>query len=248
MSNVSICLNYQLRGDTPLSSAPAPADKTASDQLALRRSQSLTSIVQTEIERLILQGELAPDTRINELGLATQLGVSRGPVREACRTLQASGLIESKPNRGFFVRLLTTEEAIEAYHTRAAIIAYAGMTLAPIITQSQLETLRDLLDKMDAVVSRGEVETYDPINLEFHDSILQMAGNERLRQTYHDLLREQHMFRHRGLSHGDNLLVSNREHRLIVDSLAKGDAASAFNSMRDHVLHGMQRMLKADSQ
>ena len=231
-----------------MSSASASADKTASDQLALRRSQSLTSIVQAEIERLILQGELAPDTRINELGLAERLGVSRGPVREACRTLQAFGLVESKPNRGFFVRLLTAEEAIEAYHARAAIIAYAGMTLAPIIEQPQLETLYHLLDQMDAVVGRGEVGTYDPINLKFHDSILRMAGNERLRQTYRDLLREQHLFRHRGLSHGDNLAVSNREHRLIVDSLAKGDATAAFNSMRDHVLLGMQRMLDADSE
>ena len=229
-----------------MSSAPASSDKSASDQLALCRSQSLTSIVQAEIERLILQGELAPDTRINELGLAEQLGVSRGPVREACRTLQASGLVESKPNRGFFVRLLTTEEAIEAYHARAAVIAYAGMTLAPIIEQPQLETLYKLLDQMDAVVNRGEVSTYDPINLEFHDSILRMAGNERLRQTYRDLLREQHLFRHRGLSHGDNLTVSNREHRFIVDSLAKGDATEAFNSMRDHVLLGMQRMLDAE--
>ncbi len=231
-----------------MSSVPASDDKNVTDQLALRRSQSLTSIVQLEIERLILQGELAPDTRINELSLANQLGVSRGPVREACRTLQALGLIESKPNRGFFVRLLTTKEAIEAYNTRAAIIAYAGMTLAPVIEQPQLELLNHLLDKMDTVVSRGEVGTYDPINLEFHDSILRMAGNERLRQTYHDLLREQHLFRHRGLSDGDNLAVSNREHRLIVDSLASKDANAAFNSMRDHVLLGMQRMLNAGSQ
>ncbi len=230
-----------------MSSVPASADQTASDQLALRRSQSLTSIVQAEIERQILHGELAPDTRINEMGLAEQLGISRGPIREACRALQASGLVESKPNRGFFVRLLTMEEAIEAYHARAAIIAYAGMTLAPVIEQPQLETLFDLLDQMDAVVCRGEVGTYDPINLEFHDCILRMAGNERLRQTYRDLLREQHLFRHRGLSHGDNLAVSNREHRLIVDSLAKGDAVAAFNSMRDHVLLGMQRMLNVDS-
>lgn len=203
--------------------------------------------MQTEIERLILQGELAPDTRINELGLAEQLGVSRGPVREACRTLQASGLVESKPNRGFFVRLLSKKEAIEAYHARAAVIAYAGMMLAPVIEQPQLDTLYDLLEQMDAVASRGEVRTYDPINLEFHDSILRMAGNERLRQTYNSLLREQHLFRHRGLSQGDNLSISNLEHRSIVDALAKGDAAESFDSMRDHVLLGMQRMLDADS-
>lgn len=231
-----------------MSSAPASADKTAIDQLEIRRSQSLTSIVQAEIERLILQGELAPDARINELELAERLGVSRGPIREACRTLQAFGLVESKPNRGFFVRLLTTEEAIEAYHARAAIIAYAGMTLAPVIEKPQLEILYGLLNQMDAVVSRGEVGTYDPINLEFHDTILRMAGNERLRQTYRDLLREQHLFRHRGLSYGDNLTVSNSEHRLIVDSLAKGDSTAAFNSMRDHVLLGMQRMLNTDSE
>lgn len=230
-----------------LSSIPPNNETSTADQLALRRSQSLTTIVLAEIERMILDGELAPDTRINELALAERLGVSRGPVREACRTLQSSGLVESKPNRGFFVRLLSTEEAIEAYHARAAVIAYAGMTLAPVITEQQIATLHGLLDAMDAVASSGEINAYDPINLQFHDTILQMAGNERLRQTYLDLLREQHLFRHRGLSFGDNLAISNQEHRAIVNSLANGDSIQAFTSMRDHVLSGMQRMLDADT-
>jgi len=230
-----------------LPSVSATADANASDQLALRRTQSLTTLVMAEIERMILARELAPDTRINEQALADRLGVSRGPVREACRTLQSSGLVESKPNRGFFVRVLSQQEAIEAYHARAAVIAYAGMTLAPVITKKQLSTLYNLLDAMDDVVSNGELSTYDPINLEFHDSILQMAGNARLRQTYQDLLREQHLFRHRGLSQGDNLKISNTEHRAIVSALAQGDPILSFNTMRDHVLFGMERMLMVKS-
>lgn len=223
------------------------ADENVSNQLAIRRGQSLTTLVLAEIERMILARELAPDTRINEQALAQRLGVSRGPIREACRSLQSSGLVESKPNRGFFVRELSQEEAVEAYHARAAVIAYAGMTLAPVITRKQIATLTEMLDAMDAVVSSGELDTYDPINLEFHDSILQMAGNQRLRQIYRDLLREQHLFRHRGLSHGNNLKISNTEHRAIVDSLVAGDHDLAFKTMRDHVLFGMQRMLDVDT-
>ena len=194
---------------------------------------------------MILDGELAPDARINEQALAQRLGVSRGPIREACRTLLSGGLIESKPNRGFFVRTLSETEAIEAYHARAAIIAYAGMTLATNISQDQLAQLHELLERMDEAAKTGEISAYDPINLEFHDAIMRMAGNGRLRKIYQDLLREQHLFRHRGLVYGNGLKVSNLEHRAIVDALASGDPQQAFVAMRDHVLGGMQRMLNA---
>lgn len=87
--------------------SPAAPGNEAAQQVALRRSQSLATLVLTEIERMILERVLAPDTRSNEQTLAQPLAVSRGPVREACRNLQASGLVESKPNRGFFVRVLS---------------------------------------------------------------------------------------------------------------------------------------------
>ena len=72
--------------------------------IALLQSSSLTSVVQQEIERRILQGELAPGAKLIEAELAAGLGVSRGPVREAFRMLEEAGLVRQEKNRGAFVR------------------------------------------------------------------------------------------------------------------------------------------------
>ena len=89
--------------------------------IALRRTQSLTAIVHREVERMILSGELKPGQRVNEQALAGRLGVSRGPIREALRALERSGLLTSVVNQGVFVReiadrLLQAQSAIPRCH------------------------------------------------------------------------------------------------------------------------------------
>src|SRR5258707_360893 len=87
------------------------------------RTRSLASVVQAEIERLIVGGELTPNERINENALAQRLGVSRGPIREACSALAAMGLMQIIPYRGFFVRELSEKEAIDVSEARAGIFS-----------------------------------------------------------------------------------------------------------------------------
>src|SRR5690554_3544921 len=99
---------------------------TAEHAIETRRSQTLVSICHSELERLILDGELELGARINELALALRLGVSRGPVREACRSLVQAGLLESRANRGFFVRKLGQKEVVDLYDVRAALMRLAG--------------------------------------------------------------------------------------------------------------------------
>src|SRR3546814_20774563 len=74
------------------------------------RTRSLANVVQAEIERMIIDGELKPNERVNENGLSQLLGVSRGPIREACSALAAMWLIQLIPNRGFFIRALSRSE------------------------------------------------------------------------------------------------------------------------------------------
>src|SRR5687768_3586195 len=79
------------------------------------RAVSLTSALERELERLILSGELPPGDRINEIHLARRFGTSRGPIREATRSLEAKGLVQVVRNRGVFIRRLSIEEALEIY-------------------------------------------------------------------------------------------------------------------------------------
>ncbi len=109
--------------------------------IALRRTQSLTAIVHREVERMILSGELKPGERINEQGLALRLGVSRGPVREALRSLERSGLLTSVVNQGVFVREIADQEAAEIYDVRAVVFGFVCERLAGRINAEQIAAL-----------------------------------------------------------------------------------------------------------
>lgn len=209
------------------------------------RTRSLSNVVQGEIERMIIEGELKPNERINENALSQRLGVSRGPIREACSAIAALGLIEIIPNRGFFVRALSNDEAQDLSEARAGVFGCICMLLAERINDKQLAELQGLLTKMDKLVATGEVHTYYPVNLEFHRRVGEMAGNKRLELIYQSFVRELHIQRYRALSSGDTLEVSNAEHRAIVDALSAKDPIAAFIAGRAHIVNGILRTRKA---
>lgn len=209
------------------------------------RTRSLANVVQHEIERMIVEGEFTPNERINENALAQKLKVSRGPIREACSALAALGLIQVIPNRGFFVRELSEEEARDVTEARAYVFACMMMGVAEHVTDKGVATLRALVDRMDRLAEAGEVSEYYPVNLEFHSELARMCGNTRLAQIYLGLARELHIQRYRALASGDVLDVSNREHRAIVDAVAARNQQKAFAAGRAHIVNGAKRTQRA---
>jgi DNA-binding GntR family transcriptional regulator len=209
------------------------------------RTRSLANVVQAEIERMIIDGELTPNERVNENGLSQRLGVSRGPIREACSALAAMGLIEIIPNRGFFIRALSNEEAQDLSEARASVFGCMAMMAAERITDAEIATLRVLLKSMDEIADLADVHVYYPVNLEFHKQITLMSGNNRLALIYQSFVRELHIQRYRALSSPDVLHVSNAEHTAIVDALEARDPVRALAAARGHIVNGITRTLKA---
>lgn len=214
------------------------------NHLKILRESSIASVLQQEIEELIMSGELQGGSRLNESALASRFNVSRGPIREACRALAETGLLDLVPNRGHFVRSVSPQEADELYQVRGALFGLALELLAKRITAEELAQLDDMLDEMDGAAARGSVEEYYPLNLRFHGTLVRLSGNRRLVADYEALIKELHLFRARGLVHGGGLVVSNREHRAIVDALRAGDGAAAAGAATRHVENGRQRMHK----
>lgn len=209
------------------------------------QAQSLTSLAQREIERMITGGEFSPGERINENALAAKLGISRGPIREACRALAALGLVQLIPNRGIFIRVITEEDANSVYELRAGLFGYSGMLLAERITKEQLDYLHLLIEQMDAAANANDFDRYYPPNLTFHDYLVSATGNERLVRAYHDQVRQLHLFRTRGLVSGDGMKDSNNEHRAIFEALVARDPRRAFDAMHGHVMAGRDRAMIA---
>jgi DNA-binding GntR family transcriptional regulator len=215
------------------------------DTLNLLRSQSLSSVVQQEIERRILSGEIAAGSRVNENGLAGELGVSRGPIREACRGLVEMGLLTVIVNRGVFVREVTRKDAIDVYDVRASLMRLAGETLAQRITDAQLTVLADLIAGMNVAGNKNDFESFYALNREFHDRIVDFAENDRLKALCDGLVKELHLYRRRSLLQGGGLGVSNQEHADILDALQARDPIRAGAALENHIQAGKQRFLTA---
>lgn len=208
----------------------------------------MPSVLQDEIEQRILSGALQPGERVNENALAAELGVSRGPIREACRGLVESGLLTVIVNRGVFVREVSRKDAIDVYNVRASLMRLAGETLAERITADQLALLRDLVERMDIAEADDDFDSFYALNRDFHTRIVDYADNGRLRSLSDGLVKELHLYRHRSILQGGGLRVSNREHKQILAALEAGDPARAGAALEDHIKAGMQRFLAATAQ
>lgn len=221
------------------------ATHNSTSALAFLQSSSLPMLMQEEIERLIMNGELAVGSRINESELSQRFNTSRGPIREALRALEEAGLVRNEKNRGVFVREISFEEADEIYELREALEEIIGRRVAASMQPDALERLGAMIEPMREAALAQNLEQYAQLNLQFHDILLDTAGSRKLTETYKRLVKELHLFRMRALDTGGGLRVSADEHREIVDAIASRDPEAAGQVLRRHVAGSRARMHKA---
>ena len=183
-----------------------------------------------------------PGSKLNEALLAKALGVSRGPVREAFRALEESGLVRLEKNRGVYVRQIPIEEADDIYELRAVLDDFVGRRVAATASPEAVRALRGDIARMEKATARNDVDSYLAANLDFHERLVTLAGNAKLLLTYRRLANELRLFRRATLAQGDTLSVSTREHREIVDQIAAGKVAAAGRALYDHVMASRERM------
>ena len=223
--------------DSPVSAAGHSA------AIELLQSQSLTTVVQRELERRIVAGELHPGDKLSEEAIARALNVSRGPVREAFRALESAGLLRNEKNRGVYVRQVSVEEADEIYEVRAGLDELIGRLVAARIQPREVAELRELLKKMQQAARARSVAGYHPLNVRFHDRLAELAANRTLLAAYRRLVNELHLYRRETLARGaDSFPVSTREHGAIIDALARGEGEKAGRLLYQHAMESRERL------
>lgn len=208
------------------------------------RQRSLVGEVRDEIERMILHGEMQAGERLNEIGLAEQLGVSRGPVREAARSLEQQGLVTTVTNQGVFVRKLSLQEALELYDLRALVAGHLCACVAERATAEELAKLRHYVDRMDRAISDRDENRYFELNLAFHDQVAIASGASRSRVLYTSLGKEVRLLRMRVLTGDASLTLSNAEHDRIVTALERKDPDAARDAGAQHHINAKARLLE----
>jgi phosphonate utilization transcriptional regulator len=236
-----VAMPTPLRRDHAGHAAPGDGAHT----IRVLQSNSLPTLVQRELERMIVAGDLPAGAKLNEATIADLLGVSRGPVREAFRALEESGLVRLEKNRGVFVRQMDVREADEIYELRAVLDEFVGRRAAEIASPADIRDLRALIEHMDRAAAKNDLDAYHQANLTFHDRLVELAGNTKLLITYRRLVNELHLYRRTALAQAGAVPLSSHQHHDIVEKIAAGKAAAAGRALYEHVIGSRERMHRA---
>jgi DNA-binding GntR family transcriptional regulator len=195
--------------------------------------KSLREQVYDHLRHLMSRGEIQPGAFLNQDELASRLGVSRTPLRDALLQLEAEGFVAILPRRGVRVEPLTLEDIRHLYEVVGALEGAALLAAFPKLGAAELVELRRLNQEMKTAVLAGDFDGYYELNLAFHDVFLDRCGNERLvrivrahKQRLYDWPRRQGLVK-------EWELASLEEHAAFVDLVAGGDARGAADHLRD---------------
>jgi phosphonate utilization transcriptional regulator len=218
-----------------------PAD--ASMAIEVLREHSLATLAQQELERRIVSGEIAAGAKLNEVEMATALGISRGPVREAFSALAQAGLVRVEKNRGVFVRQVSVEEANEFYEVRAALEGLIGQLAARRIAIDEIDALRAVVRRMHQTHKSRRADEYFALNVEFHDLLARAARNNALLAQYRGIVNQLDLYRRATIAHSaDPIPQSTAEHEAIIEAVAARDERRAQALLVEHVLASRARL------
>ncbi|MFD5174968.1 GntR family transcriptional regulator [Nocardia sp. NPDC058379] len=202
-------------------------------------SALLGQSVHRQIRQMVLSGELAPGRSLSVPALATQLGVSRSPVREAVQQLIYEGLAVSAPHAGAKVAAVDAAQIRDVLAVRAALDGLAAAAAATRLTEADLDKLASIIAAQEANLDDATDAARDAqLDLEFHTFIRDASGNSCVVDELARLEAKAHLYRGDLWCSARNRRVALREHRRIVEALESGHPESARAAAEAHV-HGL---------
>lgn len=197
--------------------------------------QSLADEVSKKLSQLIQDGSIPPGTRLLEIELAYQLGISRGPLREALRILETMGLVETIPGKGSYTAALSRTDALEIYSLRILLEQEAVRLVCQRASDEDLACLEGLLaELLQAAEEKAFVEVSN-LDIGFHHKIWVLSGNTRLMQILEGLIRQARRYLSLQTHLYETLIVGVEDHRVILDGLRGRDCQMATAAMREHL-------------
>ncbi|MGL5448608.1 MAG: GntR family transcriptional regulator [Rhabdaerophilum sp.] len=192
--------------------------------------------VAERLRALILSGELAPDTRVNELELADRFGISRTPMREAIKILSSEGLVELLPNRGARVATIEEAEIDEMLEVIAGLEANAARLAAKRITEAEITRIAKDHAAMVAAYEAGDEPRYFALNRAIHEKMMAAAKNATLAGIYASLSSRIQRFRYSAHKTPEQWQRAVEEHDQMLGLLKARDGEALARLMEAHIL------------
>jgi DNA-binding GntR family transcriptional regulator len=205
--------------------------------------RTLSDNVYSVIRRMILNGTFQPGERINQVALAQQLNISRGPLREALRMLQNEGLIRHETNRGTFVSTLSDQDAWEIFTLRGLLEGEAARLAMEHLTEADHGKLEELLRDFEHAFLARDLEQMAHSDLLFHQTIVGASRHGRLQQMHQQLdIQIGAMFVTMASQVPIRVGQAVENHRVLLDALRSKDAGRVKQEFSDHYLDALRAL------
>jgi len=208
----------------------SPATGTHRAVVALERLSTVHLVV-AELRKAILAGDLPVGGPIGEVEIAAQLGVSRGPLREAAQRLVQEGLLVSLPGRGMRVRRIDADEVPDLYESRLALEGHAARRLAQRPERVQTAELEACLARLTAVSEGDAAMPIGDADISFHRELVRLLGSQRLTARIDTLLAETRIASMSAAGGYQVVRAVSPTYRELIDAISAGDGEAAADAL-----------------
>jgi DNA-binding GntR family transcriptional regulator len=211
--------------------------------LMLTLKQHAYQVIRKKLEL----GGISNGHRLSDNALANEIGISRGPVREAISQLASEGFVEYHPRRGAFVKLPDRREMEELYEVRIALEGFAAARAAQLATAEQIaelerlhqrlfDTVQECQQRPRQIADQDLTDRFLAADMQFHLQILHAADNRKLLSMVEDCKIFVHVFAHVPIQHDLRLMASSyQQHALFFEAIRRHDTEMARQCMTDHL-------------
>ena len=210
------------------------------------KNNSLAEQVFEKLENDIIQGVYSRNEILTELKLVEQLGVSRTPIREALRRLEAERLIEDT-GKGSRVLGITEDDLLDIMNIRERIEGLAAYYCTVNMTPEDLKELTHIVDLQEFYYHKKDKERLRQVDDEFHDMICRLSRRSVIYDTLIPLLRKTRRYRRISIDDWERTTNTMREHRQMYDAIASGNAELAMELTTQHIAKAKRHMIEGES-
>lgn len=195
----------------------------------------------TQIRDAIKKGWLKPGERVNEAKLASDMGISRFPIREAIRSLEKEGLVVAIPFKGVYVNKLNEKDLDELYSLRILLEIYAVKHLVKNISKEKITELQSILDDMEKGIKHKKRDLISE-DMKFHRKICELCDNAKLLEIWNNLSGQIRSFLAVEQHSHDSINYLYDSHKIILDAIKAKDSRQAQKRLRENIANGLKQI------
>jgi DNA-binding GntR family transcriptional regulator len=218
--------------------------------LKIKNYELLSQKVYHALKNAIVRGDIKPSSKLMLNEISESLGVSNTPIREAINKLSSEGFLKIIPNRGIIIEKINIDDIQEILHIRTFLDGLIAKLAAKKITDKEIVNMMEIINKMEYCVNEDDRLAYNDLDIKFHNFLLNITENNKLKEIYNNLIVHAYRFRIRTLKISGRMGKSLKEHKEIALKVKERNPDEANRVSQEHmesILHSIEEDEKKES-